>query len=86
MTVNTEGVTASGPAELTTMLMSIEQVPRYQSDWGYVVLDRSSGEVLASQTPQQLSDAGSTMKTFAVAAALAEYGSGYVFRGCSTKR
>lgn len=72
---------ASGPADLTAALLAIEQGPRYsQSDWGYVVLDQESGEVLASQSPDRLFDAGSTMKTFAVATALELYGSDHVFR------
>ena len=52
--------------DLTTSLLAIEQGPRYpQSDWGYVVLDQETGEVLASQSPVRMFDAGSTMKTFA---------------------
>ena len=53
---------AMGPADLTATLMAIESDPRYaKSDWGYVVLDQESGEVLASQAPERLFDAGSTM-------------------------
>lgn len=81
----TAGTTASGattgPTDLTTALLAVEQGPRYrQSDWGYLVLDQKTGEVLASQSPMRMFDAGSTMKTFAVAAALEHYGSDYVFR------
>jgi D-alanyl-D-alanine carboxypeptidase/D-alanyl-D-alanine-endopeptidase (penicillin-binding protein 4) len=72
---------ATGPTDLTTALVAIEQGPRYQqSDWGYLVLDQNSGEVLASQSPVRMFDAGSTMKTFAVSAALEHYGNDYVFR------
>ncbi len=74
-------VSADGPPDLTTALLAIEQAPRYQqSDWGYVVLDRTTGQVLASQSPVRMFDAGSTMKTFAVASALDVYGGDYVFR------
>lgn len=71
---------ATGPAGLTASLLKIEHDPRYaQSDWGYVVLDRDTGQVLASQAPNRLFDAGSTMKTFSVSAALAGYGTDYTF-------
>jgi D-alanyl-D-alanine carboxypeptidase/D-alanyl-D-alanine-endopeptidase (penicillin-binding protein 4) len=73
--------TTTGPADLTAALLAIEQGPRYQqSDWGYLVLDRNTGEILASQSPERMFDAGSTMKTFAVSAALEHYGNDYVFR------
>jgi D-alanyl-D-alanine carboxypeptidase/D-alanyl-D-alanine-endopeptidase (penicillin-binding protein 4) len=73
---------ATGPTDLTTALLAIEQGPRYQqsADWAYLVLDQTTGEVLASQSPLRMFDAGSTMKTFAVAAALEHYGIDYVFR------
>ena len=75
------GGAAIGPPDLTTALLAIEQGPRYpQSDWGYLVLDQKTGEVLASQSPVRMFDAGSTMKTFAVSAALEHYGNDYVFR------
>ena len=75
------GGTTTGPTDLTTALLAIEQGPRYQqSDWGYLVLDQKTGEVLASQSPVRMFDAGSTMKTFAVSAALEHYGNDYVFR------
>ncbi|MGD9529233.1 D-alanyl-D-alanine carboxypeptidase/D-alanyl-D-alanine endopeptidase [Pseudonocardia sp.] len=71
----------NGTAALTAALLAIEQTPRYQqADWGYLVLDQQSGEVLVSQNPVSMFDAGSTMKTFAVSAALDRYGSDYVFR------
>jgi D-alanyl-D-alanine carboxypeptidase/D-alanyl-D-alanine-endopeptidase (penicillin-binding protein 4) len=75
------GRTTAGPTDLTTALLAIEQGPRYeQSDWGYLVLDQKTGEVLASQSPVRMFDAGSTMKTFAVSTALEHYGNDYVFR------
>ena len=75
------GATTTGPADLTTALLAIEQGPRYQhSDWGYLVLDQETGDVLASQDPARMFDAGSTMKTFAVSTALEQYGGDYVFR------
>jgi D-alanyl-D-alanine carboxypeptidase/D-alanyl-D-alanine-endopeptidase (penicillin-binding protein 4) len=66
---------ATGPADLTAKLTAIESDPRYaKSDWGYVVLDQETGEVLASQAPERMFDAGSTMKTFAISAALDAWG------------
>ena len=47
---------ATGPTDLTTALLAIEQGPRYQqSDWGYLVLDQKTGEVLAPQAPVRCS-------------------------------
>lgn len=75
------GNVATGPADLTKTLTGIEQGPRYKhSDWGYLVVDQKTGEVLASQSPDRMFDAGSTMKTFSVAAALDAYGNDHVFR------
>ena len=72
---------ATGPADLVAALAAVEQGARYaQSDWGYLVLDRDTGEVLASQNPVAMFDPGSTMKTFSVSTALEHYGSDYVFR------
>ena len=73
---------ATGPPDLTSALLAIEQGPRYQqsADWAYLVLDQKTGEVLASQSPLRMFDAGSTMKTFAVFAALEHYGNDYLFR------
>lgn len=71
---------ATGPADLTKTLLAIEQKPVYaQSDWGYQVLDQETGEVLAEQAPVRLFDAGSTMKTYAVATALDSYPSDHTF-------
>jgi D-alanyl-D-alanine carboxypeptidase/D-alanyl-D-alanine-endopeptidase (penicillin-binding protein 4) len=73
--------TTTGPTDLTTALLAIERGPRYkQSDWAYLVLDQKTGEVLTSQDPVRMFDPGSTMKTFAVSAALEHYGNDYVFR------
>jgi serine-type D-Ala-D-Ala carboxypeptidase/endopeptidase (penicillin-binding protein 4) len=72
---------ATGPARLTKALAAIEDLPKYKSsDWGYVVLDQKSGEVLASQNANKMFDPGSTMKTFAVSTALRLYGNDYKFR------
>ncbi len=80
-TVGTAAGGTTGPSALTGSLLAIEQGPRYtQSDWGYLVLDQNTGEVLASQSPVRMFDAGSTMKTFAVSSALEHYGSDHVFR------
>lgn len=71
----------TGPSDLTASLLAIEANERYaQSDWGYVVLDQETGEVLASQAPDRMFDAGSTMKTFSVSAALDGWGTDHVFR------
>src|SRR3954451_23333363 len=52
---------ATGPHRLTRSLLEIEHGARYgQSDWGYLVLDRRTGKVLASQAPNRMFDAGST--------------------------
>jgi serine-type D-Ala-D-Ala carboxypeptidase/endopeptidase (penicillin-binding protein 4) len=71
----------AGVARLTTTLARIEGLSRYrQSDWGYEVLDEGSGRVVAAQNAQQMFDPGSTMKFYAVSAALDRYGSSYRFR------
>ena len=68
-------VGTTGPADLTAELLEIESDPKYaQSDWGYVVMDQETGEILASQAPNRMFDAGSTMKTFAVSSALKAWG------------
>lgn len=68
-------VGTTGPADLTAELLKIESDPKYaQSDWGYVVMDQETGEILASQAPNRMFDAGSTMKTFAVSSALKAWG------------
>ena len=65
-TTGTAGGATTGPGDLTKALIAIEQGPKYgQSDWGYIVLDKATGEVLASQNPTKMFDPGSTMKTFA---------------------
>lgn len=76
------GTPAPKPAsgKLTKQLAAIENQPRYrQADWGYTVLDASSGARLVSQNDGKLFDPGSTMKTYAVSAALDAYGSDYRF-------
>jgi D-alanyl-D-alanine carboxypeptidase/D-alanyl-D-alanine-endopeptidase (penicillin-binding protein 4) len=68
-------------ATLTATFAQIEGLSRYrQSDWGYEVLDEHSGRVVAAQNPQKMFDPGSTMKSYAVSAALSRYGSSYRFR------
>ncbi len=74
------GTAAHGPAPLAKALAAIEGQSKYrQSDWGYTVLDEHTGTVLISQNDQKMFDPGSTMKTYAVAAALNAYGAGYRF-------
>jgi PBP4 family serine-type D-alanyl-D-alanine carboxypeptidase len=71
----------SGPAGVAKTIARIERLPRYrQSDWGYEVLDQSSGKVLLAQNAQKLFDPGSTMKFYAVSAALSRYSPSYRFR------
>jgi serine-type D-Ala-D-Ala carboxypeptidase/endopeptidase (penicillin-binding protein 4) len=72
---------ATGPAELNRALAGIESQPRYrQSDWGYSVLDRDSGEVLVAQNADKMFDPGSTMKIYSVSTALKLYSPDYRFR------
>lgn len=76
----TSGTAPTGPADLTAALAAIEDLPKYAaSDWGYIAIDQETGEVLASQNPDKMFDPGSTMKTFAVSAALDAYGPDHVF-------
>ena len=71
---------ASGPADLTAALLRIQSQPQYHgTDWGYIAIDQNTGEVLAGRNADALFDAGSTMKSFAVAAALDAYGSEHTF-------
>ncbi len=75
------GTSTSGAAKVAKAIEQIENLSRYQqSDWGYEVLDQTSRAVLLEQNPQKMFDPGSTMKFYAVAAALKEYGSSYRFR------
>ena len=72
---------ATGPATLTAALAAIENVPKYEpSDWGYVVLDENSGDVIAAQNADHMFDPGSTMKTYSVSTALRLYDSNYQFK------
>jgi D-alanyl-D-alanine carboxypeptidase/D-alanyl-D-alanine-endopeptidase (penicillin-binding protein 4) len=80
-TVDPPSGTPTGPTDLVAALQAITDEPEYaQSDWGYVVLDEGTGEVLVSRGADKLFDPGSTMKTFAVSAALRLYPSDYTFR------
>jgi D-alanyl-D-alanine carboxypeptidase/D-alanyl-D-alanine-endopeptidase (penicillin-binding protein 4) len=55
--------------------------PRYQhSTWGLAVADLATGEVLVDERGDKLFVPGSIMKTYATAAALDAYGTGYRFR------
>ena len=67
-------------SKLAKQLAAIENQARYrQADWGYTVLDAKSGKQLIAQNDEKLFDPGSTMKTYAVSAALDAYGSNYRF-------
>ena len=73
-----QGATPTGPKKLTKALLAIENQPKYEpSDWGYIAIDQETGEVLAAQNPDKMFDPGSTMKSFAVSAALKAYGDDY---------
>lgn len=70
-----------GPTNLAKTFAGIEGTSRYlHSDWGYEVLDQTSGKVLAAQNDQKMFDPGSTMKIYSVSTALKEYGPSYRFR------
>ncbi len=72
--------TVTGPKSLTRALADIEDQPKYQSsDWGYSVLDQTTGDVLAAQNADHYFDPGSTMKTYSVSTALRLYDPGYQF-------
>lgn len=74
-------VSAAGPQQVAQVIRQIEDAARYrQSDWGYEVVDQSSGHVLAMQNAQKMFDPGSTMKIYSVSTALRLYGTGYQFR------
>ncbi|MCA1693707.1 MAG: hypothetical protein LC749_02710, partial [Actinobacteria bacterium] len=41
---------ATGPRSLTDALARIERLPKYApSDWGYTVIDKTTGDVVAAQ-------------------------------------
>jgi D-alanyl-D-alanine carboxypeptidase/D-alanyl-D-alanine-endopeptidase (penicillin-binding protein 4) len=81
MTTSAATSAGDGPTELVSALQAVEDQPRYaQSDWGYAVMDEATGELVASQNADKLFDPGSTMKTFAVSAALRLYPADYRFR------
>jgi D-alanyl-D-alanine carboxypeptidase/D-alanyl-D-alanine-endopeptidase (penicillin-binding protein 4) len=70
----------TGPSELLDELATIESKPKYeQSDWGYVVLDEKTGEILVAQNHKKMFDPGSTMKSYSMATALRLYGPDYTF-------
>lgn len=73
--------TLAGTAKVTKIIAQIERLSRYrQSDWGYQVLDETTGTVLAGQNAQKMFDPGSTMKLYSVSTALRMYGPAYRFR------
>lgn len=68
------------PADLNGALAAIENQEKYAaSDWGYIALDQQTGEVLVAENADKMFDPGSTMKSFAVAAALDAYGRDHTF-------
>jgi D-alanyl-D-alanine carboxypeptidase/D-alanyl-D-alanine-endopeptidase (penicillin-binding protein 4) len=70
-----------GLTNLAKTFAGIEGTARYlHSDWGYEVLDQTSGKVLAAQNDQKMFDPGSTMKIYSVSTALKAYGPSYRFR------
>src|SRR5262245_12482026 len=77
---STPSSSPTGPANLTKALLAIENQPKYEpSDWGYIAIDQKTGDVLAAQNADKMFDPGSTMKSFAVTAALKAYGNDLTF-------
>jgi len=71
----------SGPNDLAMTFAKIENASRYEpADWGYQVVDQTSGTVLAAQNAQKMFDPGSTMKIYSTMTALQDYGPDYRFR------
>lgn len=63
------------PAEVARAIDEITAKPMYkQSTWGISVIDLDTGEQLVARNPQTMFLPGSTMKSYAVAAALDAYG------------
>ena len=72
---STDDTEPSDQPDLKAALLAIENQAKYKaSDWGYIAIDQETGEVLVAQNPDKMFDPGSTMKSFAVAAALDAYG------------
>jgi PBP4 family serine-type D-alanyl-D-alanine carboxypeptidase len=72
---STDDTEPSDQPDLKAALLAIENQAKYKaSDWGYIAIDQETGEVLVAQNPDKMFDPGSTMKSFAVTAALDAYG------------
>ena len=75
---STDDTEPSDQPDLKAALLAIENQAKYKaSDWGYIAIDQETGEVLVAQNPDKMFDPGSTMKSFAVTAALDAYGDDY---------
>ncbi len=73
--------TSPGVAKVARAITGIERTQRYrEADWGYTVLNQSSGKVLLSQNQSKMFDPGSTMKVYSVSSALRVLGPSYKFR------
>jgi D-alanyl-D-alanine carboxypeptidase/D-alanyl-D-alanine-endopeptidase (penicillin-binding protein 4) len=69
------------PPSVAGTIARVEAKARYlHSTWGLLVADANTGEVLVSQNPEKLFTPGSTLKTYAAAAVLHDYGAGHRFR------
>lgn len=69
------------PPSVQNAIDTVQAKPAYQhSNFGMMVLDRDTDEVLISQNTQQLFTTGSIMKTFTSAALLAKLGPDYRYR------
>jgi D-alanyl-D-alanine carboxypeptidase/D-alanyl-D-alanine-endopeptidase (penicillin-binding protein 4) len=69
------------PPSVQAAIGQAQSKPAYESStWGLRVVDQDTGEVLIDQLGEKLFVTGSTMKTYATAAALASYGADYRFR------
>ena len=66
------------PPSVAGTIARVEAKARYlHSTWGLLVADANTGEVLVSQNPEKLFTPGSTLKTYAAAAVLHDYGAGH---------
>jgi D-alanyl-D-alanine carboxypeptidase/D-alanyl-D-alanine-endopeptidase (penicillin-binding protein 4) len=69
------------PATVTNAISRVEAKARYRhSTWGLFAADAHTGQVLLSQNPEKLFTPGSTLKTYAAASVLHEYGANHRFR------
>jgi D-alanyl-D-alanine carboxypeptidase/D-alanyl-D-alanine-endopeptidase (penicillin-binding protein 4) len=69
------------PPQVELAIDSVQSKPEYErSDFGLLVADRDTGEILINQNSDKLFTTGSIMKTFTASTVLSEYGTDYRFR------